>query len=178
MIRPARIILLCAAGLGFFGWLVGSWAPGGLELRLSSIKDGRIDIRYPLQPGERFVLQYFHSVNHMPVWEVLYADREGTLYIEETRFISFNAGMGHWPGHGNHVKRGNFQVLENIHKPLPRFILRVGNPGVDHTLTWRGRSTNLSNLAPGLALEVKAHRISLLRGLLLSFSTRPSREAA
>jgi hypothetical protein len=54
----------------------------------------------------------------------------------------------------------------------------VGNPGVDHTLTWRGRSTNLSNLAPGLALEVKAHRISLLRRLLFTFRTPPSREAA
>ena len=174
MIRPARIILLCAAGLGFFGWLVGSWAPGGLELRLSSIKDGRIDMRYPLQPGERFVLQYFHSVNHMPVWEVLYADREGCLYIEETRFVTFNAGMDLWPGHGVYGTRGDHQVLENIHKPLRSFILRVGTPGVDHTLTWRGRSTNLSALAPGFALEVKTHRISLLHRLRIFLLVEPS----
>jgi hypothetical protein len=167
MKRPARIALACAAGLGFFGWLVGSWAPGGLELRLSSVKDGEIDLRLPLKPEERFELQFYHSVNHMPVWEVLYANREGCIYIEETRFVSFSAGMDHWPGHGTYAKRGEYQVLENIHKPLRHFILRVGNPGADHILIWRNRSINLSNLAPGLALEVEAQKISLLQRLRL-----------
>ena len=161
------MVLSFLAGLGMIGLLIGSLAPGGLELRLSSVKGDGIDLRFALQPDERFVLQYFHSVNHMPVWDVLYADREGCLYLEETRFMSFSAGMDHWPGHGAYANRGDYQVLESIHKPLGPFILRVGNPGADHIITWRGRSTNLSELAPGLALEVKTERISLLQKFFL-----------
>lgn len=174
MKRSARITLICAAGLGFLGLLIVSLSPGGIELRLTSVKDGEIVLRYHLHPGERFSFRYYHSVNHMPVWEVFYADNRGCLYIEETRFVSFNAGMGHWRGHGVHVRRGDYQVLENIHKPLHHFILRVGGPGVDHTLTRRGCATNLSALTPGLALEVKAHRISLLQRLRLLFFSRLS----
>jgi len=171
---PARVFLICAAGLIFFGFLISSRIPGGLELRLASVKDRRIDLRYPLQPGERFTIQYVHSVSRMPVWDVLYADGAGCLYIEETRFVSFNAGMDHWPGHGVYGKRGDYQVLENIHKPLCSFILRVGNPGADHTLMWRGRSTNLSALAAGIALEVKAQKISQFHRLRFFFCARPS----
>ncbi len=137
--------------------------PGGLELVIRPADGGRPIFAAPLEPGERFTLRYVHSVDHAPIWEEHSVDRQGTIYIEEERFVMFGAGMGHWPGHGFLTRRGPYQVIENIHRPLGEFTLRVGGAGVDHTLIWRDTSVNLSRLAAGQAVVVSARPVSLLR---------------
>ena len=42
------------------------------------------------------------------------------------------------------------------------FVLRVGSPGVDHTVIWRGRKKNLSAVAPHVAVQFAARPVSLL----------------
>jgi hypothetical protein len=116
-------------------------------------------------PGERFTLRYVHSVDRSPVWEEHSVDRNGTIYIQGERFVMFGAGMGHWEGHGTLTSRGPYQVIENIHKPLGHFVLRVGSENVDHTIIWRGQPVHLSKLAPGQAVLVAAKPVSRLQRL-------------
>jgi hypothetical protein len=49
-----------------------------------------------------------------------------------------------------------------MHMPTGDFVLRVGSPGVDHTVIWRGRNTNLSSVAPHVAVRFSARPVSLL----------------
>ncbi len=177
---PAVRTLAVSAGLALL--LLVAWLlPGGLELSITPVKGGAPLLVLPLRPGERFTLYYHHSVNHLPIWEEHSVDQNGCIYIEEERFVSFNAGMGHWAGHGRHVMRDGYQVLEDIHMPLGSFVLRVGSPGVDHTILWRKTRTNLSRLVPGQAVLVAARPVSLLHRLwraVFPHPTTPSPGAA
>jgi len=166
MKRPVRLTIFVLAGLALTLAAAAVW-PGGLELRATPVKGGSPLLAVPLNQELGFTLHYFHSVNHKPIWEVHSLDHEGNIFIEEERFVSFNAGMGHWKGHGRHTQKDGLQVIEGIHQPVRRMILRVGSPGVDHTIIWPGGSINLSALAPGRAVEIRARPISLLRSLWL-----------
>ena len=163
--RRPRLALM-PAGL-FLAALVLAWSwPGGLELSFTPVTGGPSLLTLPMRPGERFTIRYMHSVDHSPVWEEHSVDEGGRIFIEEERLIMFGAGMGEFPGRGRLTSRDGRQVIENIHALLGDFVLRVGSPGVDHTVLWRGQAVNLSRLAAGQAVRVAARTVGLL-GVLL-----------
>ena len=137
-------------------------ATGGLELQVVPVKGGSPLLVLPLEPSERFTLHYYHSVENAPIWEEHSLDEKGRIYIEEERYLKFGAGMGQMPGVGRMVRRGPYEVIENMHMPTGNFILRVGSPGVDHTVIWRGISKNLSSVAPHMAVRFSARPVSML----------------
>ena len=49
-----------------------------------------------------------------------------------------------------------------MHLATGDFVLRIGSPGVDHTILWRGTKTNLSALAPHGAVLFSVRPVSLL----------------
>ena len=160
-----RLPLMVAAGL-VAAFFLASWRfPGGLELAVMPVKGWAALLMLPLQPGERFTLHYYHSVENAPIWEVHSLDAEGRIFIEEERYLKFGAGMGRMPGVGHMVRRGEYEVIEDMHMPTGNFVLRVGSPGVDHTIIWRGRSKNLSAMAPHVAVQFSARPVSLLYSL-------------
>lgn len=136
--------------------------PGGLELRVSPVRGGPPLLVLPLEPGERFTLRYYHSVENAPIWEAHSVDDEGRIYIEEERYLKFGAGMGKMPAVGRMVMRGPYEAITDMHMPTGDFVLRVGSPGVDHTVLWRGTATNLSDLAPHQAVQFSARPVRLL----------------
>lgn len=149
---PVCLILL-AAGL----------LPGGLELQIRPVAEGSPPLLVlPMQAGERFTLHYYHSVENAPIWETHSLDENGTIYVEEERYLKFGAGMGKMPGVGRMVRRGPYEVIEDMHMPTGNFVLRVGSPGVDHTVIWRNTRTNLSAMAPHEAVQFSARPVSLL----------------
>ncbi len=156
-----RRLWAAAAGLAALGLAVAALLPGGLELRVTPVKGGAPLLVLPLAPGERFTIHYFHSVENAPIWETHSVDARGRIYIEEERYLKFGAGMGRMPGVGRMVMRGPYEVIEDMHMPTGDFILRVGSPGVDHTVIWRGTRTNLSALTPHLAVRFQARPVSL-----------------
>ena len=78
------------------------------------------------------------------------------IYIKETYFRMFGAGMGHWAGHGRLVHKDGWTRIENIDRKLGYFVLRIGSPGVDHTIHYGRRRINLSELAPGQPALIRA----------------------
>jgi hypothetical protein len=160
-----RLPLVVAAGL-VAAFFITSWRlPGGLELTVTPVNGGPPLLVLPLQPAERFTLHYYHSVENAPIWEVHRLDDEGRIFIEEERYLKFGAGMGRMPGVGRMVRRGKYEVVEDMHMPTGDFVLRIGSPGVDHTIIWRGRQTNLSTVAPHVAVQFSARPVSLLHNL-------------
>jgi hypothetical protein len=160
--RPLRLRIAASAVLALGLVAAAALAPGGLELRVTPVKGGEPLLVLPLEPLERFTLLYHHSVENAPIWEAHSVDAEGTIYIEEERYLKFGAGMGRMPGVGRLVRRGPYEVIEEMHLPTGDFILRVGSPGVDHTILWRGTESNLSALAPHAAVQFRARPVSRL----------------
>jgi hypothetical protein len=154
-------MLLAGGCVGVYLIVAAAW-PGGLELRITPVKGGEPLLVLPLEPGERFTLHYYHSVEDSPIWEKHSLDAKGRIYVEEERYLKFGAGMGRMPGVGRMVKRGPYEVIEDMHMPTGNFVLRIGSPGVDHTVIWRGSRTNLSSIAPHMAVRFSARPVSLL----------------
>ena len=149
-------------------------AGDGLELKIAPVKGGPPLLVLPMEPGERFTLHYYHSVENAPIWEEHSLDEKGNIYIEEERYLKFGAGMGRMPGIGRMVRRGPYEVIEDMHMPTGDFILRIGSRGVDHTVIWRGLSTNLSSVAPHQAVRFSARPVSLLRSGWRRFFSHPA----
>ena len=170
----SRLPLMVAAGL-VAAFLLVSWRfPGGLELTVTAVKGVPPLLALPLKPGERFTLHYYHSVENAPIWEEHSLDAKGRIFIEEERYLKFGAGMGRMPGVGHMVQRGEYEVIENMHMPTGDFVLRVGSPGVDHTVIWRGRRTNLSAVAPHIAVQFSARPVSLLYNMWRRIRPHPA----
>ncbi len=136
--------------------------PGGLELHVTPVDQADPLLVLPLDVDEPFTLHYMHSVENAPIWETHTLDETGRIYIEEERYLKFGAGMGRMPGVGRMVRRGPHEVIENMHMPTGDFVLRIGSSGVDHTVLWRGTKTNLSRVAPHVAVLFSARPVSLL----------------
>jgi len=153
---------LFTLGLALVAMVTARLLPGGLELRVSPVKGGPPLLVLPLAPGEPFTLHYYHSVENAPIWETHSLDAEGRLYIEEERYLKFGAGMGRMPGVGRMEMRGPYEVITDMHMPTGDFVLRIGSPGVDHTVIWRDTRSNLSLRAPHTAVQFSGRRVSLL----------------
>ncbi len=161
MIKPGRKRVFVISGLVLAGLVLVWHLPGGLELCVTPVKGGDPLAVLPLAPGERFTIHYFHSVENAPIWETHSLDRTGRIFIEEERYLKFGAGMGRMPGVGRMVKRGPYEVIEDMHMPTGNFVLRIGSPGVDHTVIWRGIRKNLSAVAPHVAVRFSARPVRL-----------------
>lgn len=160
--RTIWILITCGV-LATAGLVIAGTLPGGLLLTVTPVKGGRPLVAFWLAPGELFTIRYNHSVEDAPIWETHSVDAQGRIYIEEERYLKFGAGMGKMPGIGRMVQRGPYEVIEDMHMPTGNFVLRIGSPGVDHTLIWRGRQVNLSAVAPHVAVQFAARPVSWLQ---------------
>jgi len=129
MTRSGSIIIVCVLGLVLSLILTAWLTPGGLVLQVTLVKEKKLLSALPLKPKERFTIHYYHSVENSPIWEEHSMDETGKIYIEEERYEKFGAGMGKMPGVGRMVKRGIYEVIEDMHMPVGNFILRVGMNG-------------------------------------------------
>jgi len=157
-LASARLKLLLFLG----SLLIGGWylvTPTGLELRIEPVTGGDPLLVAPLNYGERFTLNYIHSVDRTPIWEVHSVDSSGQIFIEEERFIMVGAGMGDLPGRGRWTGGEGVQAIKDMHYPIGEFVLRIGSLGVDHTIFWRETRTNLSAMAAGAAVLVRARPV-------------------
>ena len=164
MNQRSRLFLFMAAGLILTVVVFTLVSSGGLELKIVPVKGGSPLLVLPMKPGERFTIHYYHSVENAPIWEAHSLDETGRIYIEEERYLKFGAGMGRMPGVGRMVQRGPYEVIEDMHMPTGDFVLRIGSPGVDHTVIWRQTRTNLSAIAPHQAVQFTARPVSRLYG--------------
>ncbi|MBN2332459.1 MAG: DUF1850 domain-containing protein [Deltaproteobacteria bacterium] len=130
---------------------ITGWAaePQGSRLIIRDFSQGRIIAALAVKPGETFVIRYIHSVDKKPIFERFRLDPDIGLVLEKTWFTMFGAGLGHWEGHGHLTQSGGWITIDNIEYPVGNFILRIGSPGVDHTIIYREKEINLSALAPG-----------------------------
>ena len=160
--RKGRRIALTVVGSLAISLFLAYLIPGGLELQVRPVQGGPPLLVLPLDVGERFTLQYYHSVENAPIWEEHSLDEKGRIYVEEERYVKFGAGMGHTPGYGRMVQRRRYEVIEDMHRPTGDFILRVGSAGVDHTVVWRGCRRNLSLVAPHVAAQFSGRAVSML----------------
>jgi hypothetical protein len=159
-------LLILVGGVAVITSVTGFYLPGGLALTVTPVKGGQPLAVLHLKAGELFTIRYNHSVEHAPIWETHSVDAQGRIFIEEERYLKFGAGMGKMPGVGRMVRRGPYEVIENMHMPTGDFVLRIGSPGVDHTLIWHDQAIHLSRIAPHVAVQFKARPVNRLHRIM------------
>jgi hypothetical protein len=133
MARPFRRFVFAGIGLALLMLAGSTGAARRAGTRITPVRGQAPLLVLPLDPGEPFTIHYYHSVENAPIWETHSLDPSGRIFIEEERYLKFGAGMGKMPGVGRMVRRGPYEVIEDMHMPTGDFVLRIGSPGVDHT---------------------------------------------
>jgi len=149
--KPAYTLVMAAGLMFLFSLLVGSAlaAAGQPHLVVRDLDSGRIILALKVKTGDRFIIRYIHSVDKKPIFEQFRLDPERGLVLEKTWFRIFGAGLGHWPGHGQLTQKDGWITIDKMNYTLGSFVLRIGSPGVDHTILYQQQKINLSALAPG-----------------------------
>lgn len=113
-----------------------------------------------------FTVRWIHSVELTP-WEEIFKVSNGKIYLEETRFQSFGAGVPDAIGKSTKTENG-YVIFSEIHKEMPSLIYGV-SPIAKHELilgTVDPTIYELYTLLPAdTAVSFKAVRGSLLNRL-------------
>ena len=109
--------------------------------------------RYRMGEGDRFSVTFIHSVNKYPLTDI-YEIHDGSIYVEETVYCSFGAGVQTELNPGEildkvYVDRDDYKgmamVIRNIHQNLDNVGYIVGTVS-DHVLEVNGREVSLRDL--------------------------------
>lgn len=102
--------------------------------------------RYPLSEGARFSVTFKHSVNLSPVTDV-YVIEDGDIYVEETIYYHFGAGVQTQLNEGETLTYGEdgSMIVGNIHQLRNNVGYIVGTV-YDHVLQVNGQEISLRDL--------------------------------
>ena len=136
----AAIILIIAATL-----FIGFFRPGHY-LTVTDCDTGERYACYPMEEGDRFSIEFKHSVNLSPVIDI-YEIRDGNIYVEETVYYHFGAGVQTQLNEGETLSYGEdgSMIVGNIHQ-LRNNVRYIVGTLYDHMLTVGGEPVNLSQL--------------------------------
>lgn len=111
-------------------------AEPGLYLVLTDGGTGEVYASFPVNDGDSFSIGFIHSVNKNPVIDV-YHIVDGTVYVEETIYYSFGAGVQTELNAGERLDFGidGAMIVSNVHRDFLQTGLRyLVGAASDHTL--------------------------------------------
>ena len=119
----------------------------GYYLVLTNGETGEEYARYPMAPGDTFSITFIHSVNQSPVTDVYDVTREGSIYLRQTIYYDFGAGVPFDLNEGETLSyaEDGAMVISGIDRELPNFLLFVGTVS-DHTLRIGDQEVSLREL--------------------------------
>ena len=126
-------------------------------LLVSDMETGEVLYSTTVEEGERFSVDYIHSVERSPVTEV-FEVRNTDIYTMESHTESFGAGMP-YEGEEVEMKDGKF-VIKNINRRVHGGTLRVRPSAVfPHHVRIGGEEITISDLPyKGRNLEIEVVR--------------------
>ncbi|MBU4370352.1 MAG: DUF1850 domain-containing protein [Proteobacteria bacterium] len=101
----------------------------------------------PVKPGDYFTIDYRHSSDNTPVHDLFQIGSDGLIVLIEESYRWYGAGLESHPDVGKTDFTGEWTRVR-LHRPFPRFLLRVGKVA-NHVLTLHGRDVPLLSIARG-----------------------------
>jgi len=116
-------------------------------LVLSNAATGEEYGRYPMKMGDRFSVEFIHSVNKSAVRDFYELRGNGEIYVVETHYYGFGAGVQTELNPGETLEYGEdgSMMIKNIDKQIPNLIYVVGTVS-DHVLRVNGGEISLRQL--------------------------------
>lgn len=136
-------------------------------LELKSFPDGELIFKQKVQPGDKFILKYTHSVALTPVWEIFIIDKDYQIVLIETNFLDHGAGLP-YTTFENEIfveEEGRFKI-KNMHRIIPSPIYyRIGAVR-ENVFYFKGQEINLSSLLGDRLLSLGIHKNNLFNYLI------------
>ncbi|HBX23454.1 MAG TPA: hypothetical protein DEF34_07490 [Desulfotomaculum sp.] len=137
---PGRPFFLFAAILIIIAFI--AWGAANRDvLVVRDSKTGHTLEIGPISEGETFELHFMHSVDHLPVQDLLVYRNEG-LVLDQTRCLSFGAGLG-YTGQGKLKGENGWNIIDNMNRQVGTLPLRVGTIA-NHRIIYRGEEFRLA----------------------------------
>lgn len=140
IIAAAAVVVAAAAVLTVF-------MNTGYYLVLTNWKTETEYAAYPVSDGDRFSVEFIHSVNKSPVKDIYEIRDNVSIYVVETDYYDFGAGVQTQLNPGETLEYGDdgSMRVKNIDTLIPRLIYIVGTVS-DHTMEIGSRSLSLREL--------------------------------
>ena len=125
----------------------------GADDYITDVYKRQVYARYKMGEGDRFSVTFIHSVNKYPLTDT-YEIENKTIYVEETTYCSFGAGVQTELNPGEtldkvYVDRPDYKgwamVIRNIHQDRTNVGYIVGTVS-DHVLNVNGEDVSLRDL--------------------------------
>ena len=118
----------------------------GTYLVLTNTETGETIARYPVSEGDRFSIQFIHSVNKSPLTDV-YEIRGNKIYVVETIYYAFGAGVQTEIEDGQTLTYGEdgAMIVSGFEQEMPKLSYIVGTVS-DHILTLHGQEISLRDM--------------------------------
>lgn len=140
---PIFVVTLC----------MGLWACSQSQpsffLRVDNLDTGEGLLNIPVESGDRFYLDYIHSVSKTPVLDTFQISSKGEIVLMEEDFQWYGSGLEFVNHEGVRIidsEEGNSEVLLKRH--FPCLLLRVGWVGKQR-LTFNDKVIPLLDIANG-----------------------------
>jgi len=135
-------------------------------LELKTFEENKLIFKQKIQPGDKFILKYTHSVALTPVWEIFIIDKDYQIVLIETDFLDHGAGLP-YTTFENEIfveEEGRFKI-KNMHRIIPTPIYyRIGAVR-ENIFYFKGEETNLSSLVGDRLLTLEINRNNLFNYL-------------
>ena len=119
---------------------------GKCTLTLSDEDSGQVYLELPVSDGERFSVTFIHSVNQTPVSDT-YEVRGTDIYVVETRFYNFGAGMQtEYPEGVTYTYAEDGAIVATGYNILCRDLIYCVGKVSDHVLELGGEEYSLREL--------------------------------
>lgn len=133
------------------------------SLELRSFSDDEIVFSEKVQPGDKFILRYTHSVALTPVWEIFIIDEDYQIILIETDFLDHGAGLP-YSAFDQEIfveEEGKFKI-KNMHRViLTPIYYRIGAVS-ENIFYFKDKEIDLSSSLGDKLLTIEIGKTNLL----------------
>lgn len=135
-------------------------------LKASYYRDGEYLKGWLVNKGDRFSIEYTHSVQLTPVIEIYYIDKKGEIILEESYFYSYGAGLPSDTPYKFEITKNGFRIYD-IDEIMDNLIYRTGAVKANHKINIKGKSYPFLDFSePRAGVKFEVEKSSLLQHIL------------
>jgi hypothetical protein len=126
--------LACLAALCCLAFPVDGRGSEALILRVTDLTDGRIYYSLPVRPEITFYIEFLHSYDRLPCWDLYQVGWDGTLIYRRTGGRSMLNGQGFFY-EGFRILPGGTWEIDGINEVRESIFFYMGSKGdADHRM--------------------------------------------
>jgi len=136
------------------------------RLQLIEKDSGKILKSFPIKNGEEFTVYFIHSVERTPWYEIYYIKNDNEIYLKETIFYSYGAGLPSTTKHDFSFDNGGMKI-SNYNIKMNDLIYKIGAVIADHVIVVRGEEYHLNKITkPSTSVLFQVDKIALYKYLI------------